>query len=109
MTRAWNQASVRQMKPEYLVMGIQRWLPDATNFTAGVVEIQRVVCRDITKTRRNILQFFTAVKTITLRIKISDIFLIFAQNIVHGYTLEPPQLGSSNMYYLPKTYVLESK
>ena len=27
-----------------------------------------------------------------------DIFLIFAQNIDCGYTLEPPQRGSSNEY-----------
>ena len=27
-----------------------------------------------------------------------DIFLIFAQNIGYGYTLEPPRQGSSNEY-----------
>ena len=27
-----------------------------------------------------------------------DIFLIFAQNIDRGYTLEPPQWGGSNVY-----------
>ena len=27
-----------------------------------------------------------------------DIFLIFAQNIDRGYTLEPPQWGGSNEY-----------
>ena len=30
--------------------------------------------------------------------KKSDIFLIFAQNIDRGYTLEPPQRGGSNEY-----------
>ena len=30
--------------------------------------------------------------------KIFDIFLIFAQNIDCGYTLEPPQWGGSNEY-----------
>ena len=30
--------------------------------------------------------------------KIFDIFLIFAQNIDCGYTLEPPQRGGSNEY-----------
>ena len=34
-------------------------------------------------------------------------FLIFAQNIDRGYTLEPPQWGSSNEY--PQSYVLEQK
>ena len=39
----------------------------------------------------NILQFFTAVKTIgNFQMKIFDIFLIFAQNIDCGYTLELP-------------------
>ena len=27
-----------------------------------------------------------------------DVFLIFAQNIDRGYTLEPPQCGDSNEY-----------
>ena len=27
-----------------------------------------------------------------------NIFLIFAQNIAYGYTLEPPQRGGSNEY-----------
>ena len=30
--------------------------------------------------------------------KIFDFFLIFAQNIDCGYSLEPPQRGSSNEY-----------
>ena len=30
--------------------------------------------------------------------KFFDIFLIFAQNIDFGYTLEPPQRGGSNEY-----------
>ena len=35
-------------------------------------------------------------------------FLIFAHNIDHGYTLEPPHWGGSNKYW-PTTYVLEQK
>ena len=30
--------------------------------------------------------------------KKSDIFLVFAQNIDRGYTLEPPHRGGSNEY-----------
>ena len=46
----------------------------------------------ITKTGLcNILQFFTAVKNNNFHMKKCDIFLIFAQNIDCGYTLEPPQ------------------
>ena len=33
-----------------------------------------------------------------IRKKKEDIFLIFAQNIDHGYTLEPPWRGGSNEY-----------
>ena len=47
---------------------------------------------DITKTCPcNILQFFTAVKKDNFQMKNCDVFLIFAQNIDSGYTLEPPQ------------------
>ena len=35
----------------------------------------------------------------------SDIFLISAQNIDYGYSLEPPRRGGSNEY--PKIYVFE--
>ena len=46
----------------------------------------------ITQTRPcNILQYFTAVKMIIFKRKIVIFFLIFAQNIDCGYTLEPPQ------------------
>ena len=46
----------------------------------------------ITKTRPcNIQQYFTAVKMFIFRRFFLNIFLIFAQNIDCGYTLEPPQ------------------
>ena len=38
----------------------------------------------------NILQYFTALKNDNFQMKIVDNFLIFAQNIDCGYTLEPP-------------------
>ena len=44
------------------------------------------------------MQYFTAVKKIIFKMKMFDIFLIFAQNIDCGYTLEPPQRGGSNEY-----------
>ena len=40
---------------------------------------------------------FLALKIENL-LKIFDIFLIFAQNIDCGYTLEPPRRGGSNEY-----------
>ena len=39
----------------------------------------------------NKLQYFTAVKNDNFLLKNCDIFLIFAQNIDYGYTLEPPE------------------
>ena len=41
---------------------------------------------------------FLALKIETFQLKIFDIFLIFAQNIDCGYTLEPPRRGGSNEY-----------
>ena len=37
-------------------------------------------------------------KILVAKMKIFDIFLIFAQNIDCGYTLEPPRRGGSNEY-----------
>ena len=41
---------------------------------------------------------FLALKTENFQLKMFDIFLSFAQNIVCGYTLEPPRRGGSNEY-----------
>ena len=41
---------------------------------------------------------FSALKIENSQLKIFDIFLIFAQNIDCGYTLEPPRQGGSNEY-----------
>ena len=41
---------------------------------------------------------FHGCKNDNFQMKIFDIFLIFAQNIDCGYTLEPPQRGGSNEY-----------
>ena len=43
-------------------------------------------------------QRFLAFKIENFQLKIFDIFLIFAQNIDRGYTLEPPRQGGSNEY-----------
>ena len=42
--------------------------------------------------------FSRALKMENFQLKKFDIFLIFAQNIDCGYTLEPPRLGGSNEY-----------
>ena len=39
----------------------------------------------------NKLQYFSVVKYDNFQMKFFDIFLIFAQNVDCGYTLEPPQ------------------
>ena len=41
---------------------------------------------------------FLSLKTEKIQLKNVDIFLIFAQNIDCGYTLEPPRRGGSNKY-----------
>ena len=41
---------------------------------------------------------FHCCKNDNFQMKMFDIFLIFAQNIDCGYTLEPPQRGGSNEY-----------
>ena len=43
-------------------------------------------------------EVFQAVKKENFQYNFFDIFLIFAQNIDCGYTLEPPRRGGSNEY-----------
>ena len=43
-------------------------------------------------------EIFLALKIEKIQLKKIDIFLIFAQNIDCGYTLEPPRRGGSNEY-----------
>ena len=44
------------------------------------------------------IEIFKVVKNENFQWKKFDIFLIFAQNIDCGYTLEPPRRGGSNEY-----------
>ena len=46
----------------------------------------------------NKTEIFLALKIANFQLKNFDIFLIFAQNIDCGYTLEPPRRGGSNEY-----------
>ena len=63
---------------------------DLTVYSSLHIQEQHITI--ITKTRPCIiLQFFTAVKQDNFQMKNCDVFLIFAQNIDCGYTLEPPQ------------------
>ena len=52
----------------------------------------------ITKTSPFNIQYFFSLKIKHFQRKNFDIFLIFAQGIDCGYTLEPPWLGGSNEY-----------
>ena len=65
----------------------------------------------ITKTRScNIQKFFCCCKNENFHWKIFDIFLIFAQNIDGGYTVEPLWRGGSSprrFYRVPTIYGLE--
>ena len=61
-------------------------------------EVRSTFLLDITKTCLfKYIENFTTKKE-NFQIKSSDIFHISAQNIDCGYTLEPPQIGSSNEY-----------
>ena len=44
------------------------------------------------------IEIFSPVKIENFQWKFFDIFLIFAQNIDCGYTVEPPRRGGSNEY-----------
>ena len=50
------------------------------------------------KLAHSIYRDFLALKTEKFQLKMFDIFLIFAQNIDRGYTLEVPRRGGSNEY-----------
>ena len=64
-------------------------------FEAGAI-LKRLF---ITKTRLfKYIEYFTTKKNENFQIKNSDIFLISAQNIDCGYSLEPPRQGGSNEY-----------
>ena len=52
------------------------------------------------------IDIFQVVKFENFQYKICDIFLIFAQNIDCGYTLEPPRRGGSNEYPQTSTHNL---
>ena len=63
--------------------------------------------KTITKTRPfKYIDYFTTKKNENFQIKNSDIFLISAQNIDCGYSLEPPRRGGSNEY---PQYMFSSK
>ena len=47
---------------------------------------------------RQYTEIFLALKIVIFQLKNFDNFLIFAQNIDCGYTLEPPRRGGSNEY-----------
>ena len=63
------------------------------------IEIIAQMSDNITKTCPcNTQGFFSPVKIENFMRKKNNIFLIFAQNIDCGYTLEPPRRGGSNEY-----------
>ena len=55
-------------------------------------------CQSLRKLAHAIYRDFLALKIEKFQLKNFDIFLIFAQNIDCGYTLEPPRRGGSNEY-----------
>ena len=70
-----------------------------TRGSTSTSSLDRLLKLHITKTCLcNIQRFFYVVKNENFVRKKKDIFLIFAQNIDCGYTLEPPREGGSNEY-----------
>ena len=57
-----------------------------------------VVCMSLRKHAYSNIYKISPPKTENCQIKNSDIFLISAQNIDYGYSLEPPRRGGSNEY-----------
>ena len=64
-------------------------------------ELYASVCGHFSHYENTPMQYtaiFHGCKNDNFQMKFFDIFLIFAQNIDCGYTLEPPQRGGSNEY-----------
>ena len=68
------------------------------NKNAGEVEGVDISLAPLRKLAHAINRDFLALKIENFQLKNVDIFLIFAQNIDCGYTLEPPRRGGSNEY-----------
>ena len=66
------------------------------NFTLQVSTI--CIGIHLQKLAHAIFKEFLSLKIENFQLKIFDVFLIFAQNIDCGYTLEPPRRGGSNEY-----------
>ena len=69
-------------------MGV--YIGRASDYIGGYIITKTCPC--------NKQRFFLASKIENFQLKNFDIFLIFAQNIDCGYTLEPPRRGGSNEY-----------
>ena len=57
-----------------------------------------MTCELLRKLAHAIYKDFSSLKIENFQLKILDIFLIFAQNIDCGYSLEPPRRVGSNEY-----------
>ena len=68
------------------------------NTQVRMMLIQTLISQIIMKTCPCNKQSFLALKIENFQLKSFDIFLIFAQNIDCGYSLEPPRQGGSNVY-----------
>ena len=81
----------------FLVSSVQRNIsPDVYGMGLGCISAE--CFSDITKHAHMIYSIFFRSKIDYFLRKFFYIFLIFAQNIGCGYTLEPPRRGGSNVY-----------
>ena len=64
------------------------------------LELLSIECRNTHYANMSVqyTAIFHGCKNDNFQMKFFDIFLIFAQNVDCGYTLEPPQRGGSNEY-----------
>ena len=95
------QAALCRTWSDTQIVGFQRPL---CNQSADDV-IMTMVC-SLRKRAHAIYRNFLALKIENFQLKNFDIFLIFAQIIDCGYTLEPPRRGGSNEYPLTSTHNL---
>ena len=68
------------------------------SYDEKTIFVQSVLPPALRKLAHAINRDFLALKIENFQLKIFDIFLIVAQNIDCGYTLEPPRRGGSNEY-----------
>ena len=85
-----SRHSVHPTQYSFSTIYMTTCLPDSPQFLVQLTHYENMPMQ--------YTEIFKAVKNENFQWKFLDIFLIFAQNIDCGYTLEPPRRGGSNEY-----------